>query len=578
MAGRPLESGQDSPRGDGLLAHRGDTVLDRQRRRRRHLVAAGAVLGLLAAACGGGGGGGSGGSEGVIRNTPPSDEGTPRRGGEIVYGLEAETGGGWCLPTAQLAASGIEVATAIYDTLTIPNDEGKIVPYLAESVEHNADYTEWTVAIRDGIKFHNGEELTADVVKQNLDALRNGLLSQFVLQDISSVEVVDPLTVLITVERPWIAFDGYLWGTGRFGMLAPEQLADRQTCPRNMIGTGPFRLVEWTPNDKLVVERNPDYWQEDENGVQLPYLDGITFRPVPEVAQRANGLKGGEFDLVHLTDGIQIRNLREEAAAGRLNMVEVDQATEIAYTMFNVSKPPFDNEKARRAYVLAIDREEIVEINGGGPDAIANQPFDEDVLGYVPHDELRYPEHDADEARRLVEEYEQETGEQLAFTLGATPDPSIVRTAQIIQSQMEGVGMEVEIETSEQASYINSTLGGGFQANLWRNHPGGDPDGQYVWWYTGSPVNFGRFSDPEIDELLDRGRSETDPAARKQIYQDISRRFAEQLWNSWIGYQTWAFPSGTDVHGLFGPALPDGNGRQTIRVSVQPTVGIWLDE
>ena len=543
------------------------------------------VLGLAAAACGGGGGGGGDGGGAVVRNQRPENEGTPKRGGELVYGLEAETTGGWCIPTAQLAAGGIEVATAVYDTLTIPNDDGEIVPYLAESVEPNDTYTEFTITLREGIEFHNGEPLDAEAVRTNLEALRNGLLARFVLQDVSDVEVVDPLTVKVTTARPWIAFPAYRWGTGRFGIVAPEQLADTETCPRNLIGTGPFRITNceqtdcgWTPNDKFVAERNPDYWQKDENGTQLPYLDQITFRPVPDVAQRVNGLKGGELDIIHTTDGLQIKNLRQDAEAGEINLVEVDEASEIGYTMFNVTKPPFDNEKARQAFVYALDREELAEIQGGGVGEIADQPFDADVPGYVDPKKLDYPEHDLDRAKELVEEYENETGSELSFTLGAVPDPSIVKTAQIVQSQMQGAGMAVEISTTEQTQYINDTLGGQFQANLWRNHPGGDPDGQYVWWHTGSPVNFGRFSDPEIDAALDEGRSETDPARRAEIYRDISEEFAKELYNAWISYQVWAFPSKPEVRGLFGPQLPDGNGNQTIRVSVQPTVGIWLDE
>src|SRR5207248_6380203 len=89
----------------------------------------------------------------------------PTRGGSVTYGLEAETNGGWCIPQAQLVISGIMVASAIYDTLTVPNSTGKIVPYLAKSVAHDPTYTEWTITLRDGVKFHDGTPLTADAVK-----------------------------------------------------------------------------------------------------------------------------------------------------------------------------------------------------------------------------------------------------------------------------------------------------------------------------------------------------------------------------------------------------------------------------
>ena len=119
------------------------------RRRWLRVVAVAAGVALVAAACGGGGGGGGGG-QGAQTNIP-KDTGKPVEGGSLTYGLEAETLGGWCLPDAQLAAGGIQVRRAIYDTLTVPNDKGEYVPYLAKSVEHNADYTEWTIKLRDGI-------------------------------------------------------------------------------------------------------------------------------------------------------------------------------------------------------------------------------------------------------------------------------------------------------------------------------------------------------------------------------------------------------------------------------------------
>ena len=115
-----------------------------------------------------------------------ADAGPPQYGGRVVYGLEAETTNGWCLPEGQLAIAGIQVARSIYDTLTVPNGEGEFVPFLAEAVTSNPDFTEWTITLRPGITFHDGSPLTAEVVKNNLDAYRGqypgrtSLLFQFV--------------------------------------------------------------------------------------------------------------------------------------------------------------------------------------------------------------------------------------------------------------------------------------------------------------------------------------------------------------------------------------------------------------
>ncbi|MCZ7628743.1 MAG: ABC transporter substrate-binding protein [Microthrixaceae bacterium] len=129
------------------------------------LVALVGVLALVAGACG----------SGEEDTSPGEGAGSgeePVRGGELVYGIEAANSGGWCLPQAELAISGIQVAKSIYDTLTAPNADGEYVPFLAESVEPNDDFTQWTITVRDGVVFHDGSKLTAEVVKNNLDAYR----------------------------------------------------------------------------------------------------------------------------------------------------------------------------------------------------------------------------------------------------------------------------------------------------------------------------------------------------------------------------------------------------------------------
>ena len=152
-----------------------------------------------------------------------ADAGPPQYGGRVVYGVEAETTNGWCLPEGQLAISGIQVARSIYDTLTVPNADGQFVPFLAESVTSNPEFTEWTITLRPDIVFHDGSPLTAEVVKNNLDAYRGqypartSLLFQFVLSDIAAVDVTGPLTVRVTTDRPWSSFPSFLYSSGRHG-------------------------------------------------------------------------------------------------------------------------------------------------------------------------------------------------------------------------------------------------------------------------------------------------------------------------------------------------------------------------
>ena len=243
---------------------------------RRRLVALLGVLVIAVAACGGTSSKNGSGSAG----TSAADSGKPTSGGKVVYGLESDTGGGFCLPSGQLAISGVMVADSIYDPLTWPNDKGEYVPYLAESVTPNAEFTEWTIKLRSGITFTDGSPLDAETVKLNLDSYRgknpdiSSALFSLVLRNVTDVTVTGPLTVVVKMASPWVAFPAYLFSFGRMGMMAKAQLTDNQTCPSKLIGTGPFKLKGgWTPGAPVELVKNGDYWRKDANGRQLPYLD-----------------------------------------------------------------------------------------------------------------------------------------------------------------------------------------------------------------------------------------------------------------------------------------------------------------
>jgi peptide/nickel transport system substrate-binding protein len=530
----------------------------------------------MAAACGGGdddgGGGGGGGATG-------DDAGTPTPGGTVVYGLEAETTDGWCLPEAQLAIGGIMVAQSIYDTLTRPNAQGEIEPWLAESVEANEDSTVWTITLREGVKFHDGTDLTAEVVKNNLDAYRgqyptrSPLLFVFVLEPIQSVDVIDPLTVQVTMKQPWVSFDAQLYGSGRVGMMAQAQLDDTQSCAENLIGTGPFKFVDWVPNQKLEAEKNEDYWATDAAGNQLPYLDAIEFRPIVEVDQRLNALQSGEINAMHTSDAPTVSDLRDLSESGELNTYESEEFGEVNYIMLNETKPPFDNIKARQAVAYAADFEEINAILNDGIVTQATGPFAPGNIGNL--EDTGFPTYDAAEAERLVGEYEAETGQDLSFTYTTTNAQVTIDQAQLLKEQAEAVGMSVEIITVDQSTQIDSAISGDFEAIGWRNHPGGDPDQQYNWWKSGSPVNFGRFNDSEIDRLLDQGRTSLED--REQVYEDLNTRFAEEVHNVWLWYTPWTIAMAPDVHGVPGEGPTSAEGFPGLAAG-HPVTYMWVEQ
>jgi peptide/nickel transport system substrate-binding protein len=183
-------------------------------------------------------------------------------------------------------------------------------------------------------------------------------------------------------------------------------------------------------------------------------------------------------------------------------------------------------------------------------------------------------------------------GGKAEFTLNSTSDTATVRLAELIQQRAQETGVKVTIVQRDQAALINDAIGKEYQAMLFRNYPGGDPDINYVWWYgEGNPVNFGGYDDPEINRLLDEGRSEPDQEKRAQIYQDISRQFAKEIWSMWSWYTPWAIALDSNVHNVLGPPLPGEDPSQPGELTTddpaqQPStglatghslIGLWID-
>jgi len=553
----------------------------RSRGRRRSTFGAAAVAAaLVLAACGGDGGGSSEGSSGGGDDTEAV--GTPTPGGKVVYALEAETGSGWCLPESSLAISGIQVARAVYDTLTVPDENADYQPFLAESLVPDETYTTWTMKLRDGVTFHDGTPLDATVVKNNLDAYRgkypgrSALLLAFVFQNIADVAVTDPMTVTITTATPWPALPAALFGSGRIGIMAQAQLDDPDTCDTNLIGTGPFVMEEWNIDQNFTATRNEDYWYSDADGNQLPYLDEIEFRPVADGNARVNGLLAEEFDMTHVGQATDIEAVREEAEPSDLHVIESAEFGEVGYQMMNISKAPFDSKIAREAVVAAVDMDVYNQTQNLGILTNANGPFAPGEIGH--EDDTGWPGYDLEKAKDLVAEYESTTGQPLAFTLLSTPDPGTLKAVQIFQQMFIKAGMDVTLRQVEQATLIDEAIAGNFQMLDWRNHPGGDPDGQYDWWKSDSVVNFSKIDDPEIDRLLDEGRATADRAERQRIYGDVSKRFASEVYNLWMQWTLWTVASQGDVHGVFGPALPDGAAPFEGLATGHSVAGLWVQQ
>ena len=501
-----------------------------------------------------------------------------RGGGEISFGLEAENTD-YCLSRAQMAISGIQVAAAVYDTLTVPNAQGVAVPYLAKSVEPNADFTEWTIGLRDGVTFHDGTPLDADALKLNLDAYRgapgapnSGPLFAKIFDFIADVAVVDPLTVTVTLNTPVVAFPSYLFTSGRMGIMAPGQLNAGEDCSTKMIGTGPFELESYAQNEKTVVVKNPDYWQEG-----YPKAAKITFVPVTEAATRVNQLQGGQLDMLHTSSALQIDTLRQLGSGTAKLLTQKPGFRELSYYALLSDSKPFDNPDARLAVALAIDKFEINQIRTKGIFPVANALVDKGVPGYVKN--AGYPKHNLKKAKALVEKVKAQDG-SFSVLLGDTPVPENSAQLQLLQEQLTNAGIDAQIATFDEATLINKALAGDIDILQWRNLHGGfanenDSD-QYPWWSNfddGNFINFSHFSNPETQALLDQGRGQSAIADIEQTYAEFNRVMAENNYIVPMWYVGWTVAYQPGV-ALTLPSLPDGAGKPLFVYGRIPVLGL----
>ena len=518
------------------------------------------------------------------------DSPQPSRGGQLVYGLEAETED-WCLSRSQLAISGIQVVRALYDYLTVPDGKGGYVPYLAKSITPNEDFTTWTIILRGDVVFHDGTALDARVVINNLRAYKEGLLFSFVLSDIKDpiegqeehpgLEWVDDLTLKVHTKRPWVAFPGVLFSSGRMGIMAQKQLeASELACAVDPIGSGPFKLAgTWEPGQPLRAQANENYWQPAPDGEPYPYLDAIEFRVITNSDDRVAQLHQGNINMMHTsTMGDLSGNLVLLAEEGEINLLVSQERTEVSYLMLNNAEPPFNDRDTRIAAAMAIDRDALNEEANDGYATLADGPFAPGVMGHL--EDPGFPDFDLEAAKAAVAQL-QADGKPTSFTLTTTTDPSALRTAVIPLRMLRAAGFDVELVVIPQPTLVNQAIQGNFQMISFRNQPGEDPDLNRVWWHGGENdrnlVNFAGFDDPEINRLLDEGRETGDPDRRREIYEAINRRFASEVFNIWTWYAPWAVAEASNVHGILGPPLPGDVAAPPLLVTGHPLHGVWID-
>ena len=403
-----------------------------------------------------------------------------------------------------------QVLNNVLETLTFFDDDMNLIPWLAEEWENSEDGLTWTFMLREGVTFSNGRELTAEDVRWSFDRLIDpdtGSGNAFRLGGSSTViEVVDDYTVAITTESLIATLPASLAANKSTGIMAPESVDD-EGMVSVPIGSGPFVISEVEGTTRLVLSRNDDYWQEG-----FPYLDEVIITPITDDATRELSLQGGEVDWIFT---IAPQNL--EALQNDANVI-VETAPRLSYDYFglNLNREPFDDVRVRQAIAYAIDREVICAFAFfnicepvHGPTASGTPWF----FPYAPYDR------DLDMARDLLAE----AGYADGFTMQIMPAigfDETIRGAQIVQQQLAEVGITVEIDAVEFGEWLERQGAGDFDAFMlsWLGLTDAE-DYFFLQHRTGQAFNFTGYSNPEFDELVDRGREVSDFDERYAIYE-----------------------------------------------------------
>ena len=492
---------------------------------------------------------------------PPESEFDPVFGGRLVVAGEAEVANPWTPASMQCDSFCHMRARTFFDPLAAYDDELTVQPFLAESIEPNAESTEFTIKIREGISFHDGTPLNADAVMDNLNRNFTGLLIGASVKDVARSETdptkikfekIDDFTFKLFTgfngdpAQPiaWPLFPTYLTALG--GLIAsPTWLAavDAGTAdPTEGVGTGPYTISSYAPGDRLVVTRNPDYWVTDANGDTLPYLDEIEFRVIQDSQVRAQALESGDVDMIATSDAAVISDLVDNDA---FESILQDQYGETNYAMLHLTKPALADKSVRCAMLQAVDKDDFNDVVYNGFLEVANGPFSQGQEGYLA-DNGSLP-YDPDAAAAAIEAYEAANG-PVTINYSTTPTASNLTAAQFLADAWGAIGIDTTIDQIEQSKLINNALFGdaAFDAFGWRNHGGLYVDSQYFWWHSsaaaddgGLALNFGRLRDPDIDSLLEQSRSEVDANVRRGYAEEINRRFASECyilpsaWTKW---------------------------------------------
>jgi peptide/nickel transport system substrate-binding protein len=521
----------------------------RQLSRRRFLQRAGiSALALpsasaLLAACSGGSSGGGGGS------SPGGGGGSPRPGGHLIVARTADSL--TMDKTAMFDNESIWIVCNLYEMLYEAGPDGKtLLPWLATGHDLSDDKLTWTFHLRPGVKFHNGQPMTADDVVFSIDEARGKDSAWgFIYTAVKDVSASDPQTVVIQTSYPWapLLADVALFGAG----VVPKDYggASKKDFYAQPVGTGPFQWDSWSKGSELRLKKNASYWQEGK-----PYLDAISWNNVPDDNTRILQVKGGQAHIDEFPPWSAIDSLKSAQGV----VVKLFPSSRTDFLSFNQKRQPFQDVHVRRAIAYAIDREAMVKAVLFGNGRVANSFLTPALFGYDPN--VQMPEYSVDKAKQELAQSSVPDGFKTTLQVGSGV---VIENSlgQIVQQQLGAIGIHVDLKTADpNAEFTNIQNFDYDMCFLYDTTDIIDPDelvnfsvapsgGTYAFWTN--------YQNPQVDEWTKEGEREFEVSKRQALYSSIQKQVATDVPLAPLYYSPFPYAYSDKVQGF--QVYPTGN-------------------
>jgi peptide/nickel transport system substrate-binding protein len=426
----------------------------------------------------------------------------------IAQGVDAES----MDPYVTTSGASKGMLWTVYDRLVARDLDLAIKPALATSWRA-VDDTTWELKLRQGVSFHNGEPFNAESVKFSFarfvdPATKNGYST--LLNPVSEVQIVDPFTVDVKTTEPFAELIETL--AAYVEMLPPKAAADASAVAARPIGTGPYRFVSWTPNDRFVVEAAGPHFGGG------PRLQRVIFRPIPDSTARINELKSGGVDIITNVPPLEIGNL---ANASGISLARATNAGSIILIPSFINTDVFNKKEVRQALQYAIDRDQLIKVVLRGEAVPMSSPFPKGVAGGFVESLKQYP-YDPDKAKALLAQAGYPDGFSFNFN---GPDGRYLQdkaVAEAITGQLAKVGIKAELETVEWSTYVQGIVGRKYE--LFLLSQGGlqvGPAVQTNWSSRIKGIAWQGYTNSAVDELIDAAARQVDTQKRVATYEQL---------------------------------------------------------